>query len=94
MTTNKIMRKNNNVLQNIHSKMWLLRMIFIFIVIFFDCFTAVPVESMLPMPPVPVGYQLVREPTTGQYIFLPTATSIGMSKMLFSSPYKNVFYKI
>ncbi|XP_021705232.1 flocculation protein FLO11-like isoform X2 [Aedes aegypti] len=37
----------------------------------------VPMESMLPMPPMPpVGFQLVRDPTTGQILFLPTTTTI------------------
>lgn len=36
-----------------------------------------PVEQMLPMPP-PVGFQLVRDPTTGQILIVPTTTSIGM----------------
>lgn len=36
---------------------------------------SVPVEPMLPMPPV--GFQLVRDPTTGQFLFFPT-TTIGM----------------
>ncbi|XP_055605343.1 protein winged eye-like isoform X3 [Uranotaenia lowii] len=34
-----------------------------------------PVEPMLPMPP-PVGFQLVRDPSTGQILFLPTTTTI------------------
>uniref|UniRef100_A0A182RDB4 BAH domain-containing protein n=1 Tax=Anopheles funestus TaxID=62324 RepID=A0A182RDB4_ANOFN len=35
-------------------------------------------ESMLPMPPIPppVGFQLVRDPTTGQILFLPAAATI------------------
>lgn len=38
----------------------------------------VPMESMLPMPPMPpVGFQLVRDPSTGQILFLPTTTTIG-----------------
>ncbi|XP_035895229.1 protein winged eye isoform X3 [Anopheles stephensi] len=37
----------------------------------------VPMESMLPMPPIPpVGFQLVRDPTTGQILFLPAAATI------------------
>lgn len=37
----------------------------------------VPMESMLPMPPMPpVGFQLVRDPSTGQILFLPTTTTI------------------
>uniref|UniRef100_A0A182J8R4 Uncharacterized protein n=1 Tax=Anopheles atroparvus TaxID=41427 RepID=A0A182J8R4_ANOAO len=36
-----------------------------------------PMESMLPMPPLPpVGFQLVRDPSTGQILFLPAATTI------------------
>lgn len=31
-------------------------------------------ESMLPMPIPPVGFQLVRDPATGHYLFLPTTT--------------------
>lgn len=38
---------------------------------------AVPVESMLSMPMPPVGLQLVRDPNSGQLLFLPTATTIG-----------------
>lgn len=38
---------------------------------------SLPVESMVPMPIPPVGFQLVRDPSTGQFIFLPTATSLG-----------------
>ncbi|XP_053696317.1 protein winged eye isoform X2 [Sabethes cyaneus] len=38
----------------------------------------VPMESMLPMPPIPpVGFQLVRDPSTGQILFLPTTTTIA-----------------
>ncbi|XP_055643435.1 protein winged eye isoform X3 [Toxorhynchites rutilus septentrionalis] len=37
-----------------------------------------PVESMLPLPPIPpVGFQLVRDPSTGQILFLPTTTTIA-----------------
>ncbi|XP_058446655.1 protein winged eye isoform X3 [Malaya genurostris] len=37
-----------------------------------------PMESMLPMPPIPpVGFQLVRDPGTGQILFLPTTTAIA-----------------
>ncbi|XP_062559159.1 protein winged eye [Armigeres subalbatus] len=37
----------------------------------------IPMESMLPMPPMPpVGFQLVRDPSTGQILFLPTTTTI------------------
>ncbi|XP_059621310.1 protein winged eye isoform X2 [Phlebotomus argentipes] len=36
----------------------------------------VPMESMLPMPIPPVGFQLVRDPSTGQFLFLPTTTTI------------------
>ncbi|XP_065078047.1 protein winged eye isoform X2 [Ochlerotatus camptorhynchus] len=36
-----------------------------------------PMESMLPMPPMPpVGFQLIRDPSTGQILFLPTTTTI------------------
>ncbi|GAB0099240.1 Protein winged eye [Sergentomyia squamirostris] len=38
--------------------------------------TPVPMESMLPMPIPPVGFQLVRDPNTGQFLFLPTTTTI------------------
>ncbi|KAL1394802.1 hypothetical protein pipiens_002978 [Culex pipiens pipiens] len=35
-------------------------------------------ESMLPMPPMPpVGFQLVRDPGSGQILFLPAATTIA-----------------
>lgn len=38
----------------------------------------IPMESMLPMPPIPpVGFQLVRDPGNGQILFLPTTTTIG-----------------
>ncbi|XP_055548947.1 protein winged eye isoform X3 [Wyeomyia smithii] len=38
----------------------------------------VPMESMLSMPPIPpVGFQLVRDPSTGQILFLPTTTTIA-----------------
>lgn len=36
---------------------------------------------MLPMPPPPVGFQLVRDPSTGHLVFLPTATTIGKPKI-------------
>jgi hypothetical protein len=41
---------------------------------------AMPMDTMFPMPPPippPVGFQLVRDPTTGQILFLPTTTTIG-----------------
>lgn len=34
---------------------------------------------MLPMPVPPVGFQLVRDPNTGQFLFLPATTAIGMT---------------
>ncbi|XP_038117854.1 protein winged eye isoform X4 [Culex quinquefasciatus] len=38
----------------------------------------IPMESMLPMPPMPpVGFQLVRDPGSGQILFLPAATTIA-----------------
>ncbi|XP_061503321.1 mucin-19 isoform X7 [Anopheles gambiae] len=38
----------------------------------------VPMESMLPLPPIPpVGLQLVRDPSTGQILFLPAAATIA-----------------
>lgn len=38
----------------------------------------IPMESMLPMPPIPpVGFQLVRDPGNGQILFLPTTTTIA-----------------
>lgn len=36
-----------------------------------------PMEPMLPMPMLPAGFQLVREPSTGQLMVLPTAPTIG-----------------
>lgn len=44
------------------------------------CLLFIAMEPMMPaLPPMPpVGYQLVRDPTTGQLIFLPTTTTIGM----------------
>ncbi|XP_058823664.1 protein winged eye isoform X3 [Topomyia yanbarensis] len=37
-----------------------------------------PMDSMLSMPPIPpVGFQLVRDPSTGQILFLPTTTAIA-----------------
>lgn len=38
----------------------------------------IPMESMLPMPPMPpVGFQLVRDPGNGQILFLPATTTIA-----------------
>lgn len=34
-------------------------------------------ETMLPMPMLPAGFQLVRDPSTGQLMVLPTAPTIG-----------------
>lgn len=31
----------------------------------------------IPSLPPPVGFQLVRDPSTGQFLFLPAATTIG-----------------
>lgn len=31
----------------------------------------------IPTLPPPVGFQLVRDPSTGQFLFLPAATTIG-----------------
>jgi hypothetical protein len=36
---------------------------------------AMPME--IPSLPPPVGFQLVRDPSTGQFLFLPAATTIG-----------------
>ena len=32
--------------------------------------------------PPPVGFQLVRDPSTGQFLFLPATTTIGNYKFL------------
>lgn len=34
----------------------------------------------IPTLPPPVGFQLVRDPSTGQFLFLPAATTIGNYK--------------
>ncbi|XP_053667558.1 protein winged eye [Anopheles marshallii] len=49
----------------------------------------VPMESMLPMPPIPppVGFQLVRDPTTGQILFLPAAATIANPSNLLDKIY-------
>ena len=52
----------------------------IFIYFFFvEILASLPVESMVPMPIPPVGFQLVRDPSTGQFIFIPTTTALGKS---------------
>lgn len=58
----------------------------------FDCLTinffildflylslAMPME--IPSLPPPVGFQLVRDPSTGQLLFLPAATTIGKKEL-------------
>jgi hypothetical protein len=44
-------------------------------VVFFYLSLAMPME--IPSLPPPVGFQLVRDPSTGQFLFLPAATTIG-----------------
>lgn len=50
-----------------------------FLFIFVEILASLPVESMVPMPIPPVGFQLVRDPSTGQFIFIPTTTALGKS---------------
>ncbi|XP_055715302.1 protein winged eye isoform X3 [Phlebotomus papatasi] len=50
--------------------------------------TPVPMESMLPMPIPPVGFQLVRDPNTGQFLFLPTTTTIEKICISYLEPFQ------
>ncbi|XP_053671243.1 protein winged eye [Anopheles nili] len=48
----------------------------------------VPMESMLPLPPIPpVGFQLMRDPSTGQILFLPAAAAIANPSNLLDKIY-------
>lgn len=47
----------------------------------------------IPLPP-PVGFQIVRDPSTGQLLFLPAATTIGKAETLIVVTIDNYGHRI